>query len=188
MDFVTLQTDRLLLRPWIQEDEKPFIEMNQDPRVMEFFPSLLSADESLSYIKKYTDHFKKYGWGFWVTVLKGSCEFIGFIGLRYDDFEAPFTPCVEIGWRLKSQFWGNGYATEGAKAALKFGFKTLQLKEIISFTYENNHRSRMVMERLSMKHNPVDDFNNPKLPKDHWLSRHVLYRLTRDEWQHQYSN
>ena len=103
----------------------------------------------------------------------------GFVGLSVPSFEAHFTPCVEIGWRLAAEHWGRGYATEGARAVLTFGFQTLTLGEIVSFTVPGNARSRQVMERIGMVHGPADDFDHPALPEEHPLRRHVLYRIAR---------
>lgn len=177
-----IETPRLILRPWQEEDLEPFAQLNADSRVMEYFPGLKTRAESDSSIKFMSDHIEKYGWGFWATSLKQTGEFIGFIGLEHVDFQAPFTPAVEIGWRLAFDYWGKGYATEGAIASLKYGFEKLNLNEIISFTVVQNMRSRAVMERIGMHHDPKDDFDHPKLAPGHSLRRHVLYRLKRIEW------
>jgi 3-dehydroquinate dehydratase/shikimate dehydrogenase len=175
----TIKTERLILRPWEEGDLKPFAELNADPRVREYFPNLLSREESDQSAKRMSDHIEKKGWGFWAASLIETGEFIGFIGLEDVYFKAPFTPAVEIGWRLAFKHWGKGYATEGALAALKYGFETLKLKEIVSFTPVQNKRSRHVMEKIGMTHDPKDDFDHPKLPEDHPLRRHVLYKIKR---------
>jgi RimJ/RimL family protein N-acetyltransferase len=123
--------------------------------------------------------FEKNGFGLWAVEVPGRAAFIGFIGLQVPNFEAHFTPCVEIGWRLSAESWGNGFATEGAKAALAFGFRSLRLKEILSFTVPANVRSRRVMERIGMTHSPEDDFDHPLIEEGHRLRRHVLYRIVR---------
>jgi RimJ/RimL family protein N-acetyltransferase len=174
-----LQTDRLLLRRWREEDRAPFAEMNADPRVMEHFPSLMSREESDAALARIEAHFQQHGFGLWAVEIPGVISFAGFIGLNTPRFEAEFTPCIEIGWRLEADYWGRGFATEGARAALDFGFQTLQLTEILSFTVPANLRSRRVMEKLGMTHNPADDFDHPVLPAGHRLSRHVLYRIKR---------
>ena len=176
-----IKTQRLILRPWRESDLEPFAALNADPKVMEFFPSIKTHQESAEEYHRIVKGFEKNGYGFWAVSLIGTDNFIGFIGLRYDDFPAPFTPAVEIGWRLASDYWNKGYATEGALAALKYGFETLNLNEIISFTYVLNIPSRRVMERIGMHHNPADDFDHPNLPEGHRLRRHVLYRLTPNE-------
>ena len=112
----------------------------------------------------------------------GDAPFIGFIGLAVPSFDAPFTPCVELGYRLACEHWGHGYATEGSRAALEFGFTTIGLPEIVAMTAVDNQRSRRVMERLGMRRNPADDFDHPNIAADHRLRRHVLYRLTATEW------
>lgn len=181
--MVLIKTDRLILRPWRKEDLEPFAKLNTDPRVMEYFPSIKSYEETSAEYNRILQHFAQHGWGFWAVALPNETDFIGFIGLRFDDFPAPFTPAVEIGWRLAFDHWGKGYATEGAKAALKYGFESLHLNEIISFTTVQNTRSRRIMEKIGMQHDSKDDFDHPTLPEDHQLKRHVLYRLKENEWK-----
>lgn len=185
----TIKTERLILRPWQEEDLEPFAKLNADPRVREYFPGLLSRQESDQSIKLMSEHIEKCGWGFWAASLIQTGDFIGFIGLEDVNFKAPFThtPAVEIGWRLAFHYWGRGYATEGALAALQYGFESLNLKEIVSFTPVQNQRSRHVMEKIGMHHDPKDDFDHPKLSEGHPLRRHVLYRLGTGEWQNSWS-
>jgi 3-dehydroquinate dehydratase/shikimate dehydrogenase len=181
-----IQTQRLLIRPWREEDLEPFALLNADSRVMEYFPATLSKMESDDLARRFVAKIEEKGWGLWVASLIDTEEFIGFIGLNDltpSTFPAPFTPAVEIGWRLSFDFWNKGYATEGAKAARNFAFEILDLKEIVSFTAVQNQRSRRVMEKIGMTHDPRDDFDHPKLPKEHRLSRHVLYHLGVGEWQ-----
>jgi RimJ/RimL family protein N-acetyltransferase len=153
-----------------------FAELNADPRVREYFPGILTSDESNASAKLFAEHIEKFGFGFWAVSLIETGEFIGFIGLQNVTFEAPFTPAVEIGWRLAHKHWGKGYATEGAKAALSYGFEQLKLAEIVSFTPVQNSRSRHVMEKIGMTYDSKDDFEHPKLPDGHPLKTHVLYR------------
>ena len=182
-----IKTERMILRPWRQEDLEPFAKLNADPRVMEHFPSVKSFEESTAEYTRIVEHFTKHGWGFWAAEVPNTAEFIGFIGLQVVTFPAPFTPSVEIGWRLGFDQWGKGYATEGAMAALKTGFEALNLNEIVSFTAVPNLRSQAVMQKIGMHHNPADDFNHPKLAIEHKLCRHVLYRLNQNEWQKRYT-
>ena len=151
--------------------------MNADPNVMEFFPAPLSSPQSDALVAKIERHFRKYGFGLYAVELKDDGGFVGFIGLSVPAFHAHFTPCVEIGWRLAAEVWGSGYATEGARKVLAFGFEQLGLAEIVSFTVPGNLRSRRVMGRIGMTRNPADDFDHPALPEGHPLRRHVLYRL-----------
>jgi RimJ/RimL family protein N-acetyltransferase len=153
--------------------------MNADPRVMEYMPGLLSEEESDAIIARIEGHFEQYGFGLWVVEICNVASFAGFLGLLVPRFETHFTPCVEIGWRLSAEHWGHGYATEGARAALAFGFEVLGLEEIVSFTVPGNRRSRRVMERIGMTYNPADDFDHPFIPEGHPLRRHVLYKITR---------
>jgi 3-dehydroquinate dehydratase / shikimate dehydrogenase len=179
---MTVRTERLILRPWQEDDLELFAQLNADPRVREYFSGLLSRQESDASVKLMSDHIQRCGWGFWAASLIQTDEFIGFIGLEDVYFSAPFNkfaPAVEIGWRLAFNHWGKGYATEGAKAVLQYGFNSLKLAEIVSFTAVQNIRSRHVMEKIGMDHNPEDDFNHPKLTEGHSLKRHVLYRIER---------
>jgi len=180
---MVVETDRLILRQWCQEDLEPFAKLNADPRVMEYFPGLKTQEESDTSVKLMSDHIHKFGWGFWAVSLTQTDEFIGFIGIEDVHFQAAFTPAVEIGWRLAFDYWGKGYATEGARAALRYGFENLHLPEIVSFTAVKNMKSRAVMERIGMHHHSKDDFDHPKLPEKHPLRRHVLYRMEKIDWE-----
>lgn len=176
-----IKTNRLILRPWRAEDFEPFAALNADPRVMEFFPATLTREESDALAQRIINSMNKQNWGLWAVTVPGIAEFIGFIGLAVPSFEAHFTPAIEVGWRLAYPYWGQGYATEGALAALKFGFEELGLTEIVSITAVQNQRSRRVMEKIGMHRNPEDDFDHPKLPAGHVLSKHVLYRISKQE-------
>ncbi len=144
---------------------------------MEFFPGCLTREESDLFIDKIESHFENRGFGLFAAELKSESKFIGFIGLHAATFQAHFTPCVEIGWRIAVPYWNKGLATEGSRAVLRFGFEHLGLNEIVSFTVPHNTPSRHLMERLGMTRNPADDFDHPRLPEGHPLRRHVLYRL-----------
>jgi RimJ/RimL family protein N-acetyltransferase len=176
-----LRTQRLFLRRWRTADREPFAALNADLCVMEHFPAPLSTDESNALVWRIEKHFEEHGFGPWAVEIIGAVPFAGFVGLSIPRFAAHFAPCVEIGWRLASAYWGCGYATEGARAVLAFGFEQLRLPEIVSFTVPGNLRSRRVMERLGMTRNPADDFDHPALPEEHPLRRHVLYRLVRPQ-------
>lgn len=181
-----LNTTRLILRQWREEDFEPFAKLNADPRVMEYFPAALSREESDQMARRMKTRITENGWGFWAVSVPGVADFIGFIGLNRVDrssLPAHFTPAVEIGWRLAFDYWGQGYAVEGALACLRYGFEVLRLDQIVSFTAVPNTRSRHVMEKIGMHHDPKDDFDHPKLPEGHSLRRHVLYRLNRKEWE-----
>lgn len=177
-----LQTDRLHLRHWLSNDRLPFARLNCDPRVVEFLPGALSRKESDALADRIEAHFERHGFGLWAVAIPGVTPFAGFIGLSIPRFEAPFTPCIEIGWRLDPEHWNRGYATEGARAALAFGFRWLRADEILSFTVPANVRSRRVMEKIGMTHSANDDFDHPLLAEGHPLRQHVLYRLRRPEF------
>lgn len=183
MSPITLQTRRLKLREWTDSDLAPFAEMNADPRVMEHFPAIQSKRESDDSVERFRTHFDEHGFGLWAVELLATREFAGFVGLAVPRFEAPFTPCVEIGWRLASRFWGLGYATEGAHETLRYGFETVGLDEIVSFTAVANERSRRVMEKLGMRRDAAEDFDHPSLDAGDPLCRHVLYRLLSTRWR-----
>ena len=153
--------------------------MNADPAVMEFFPACLSRAESDQGVDRIERQFRERGFGLFAAELRRDGTFIGFIGLNVPRFVAHFTPCVEIGWRLAAAYWGQGLATEGARATLRHGFESLALDEIVAFTVPGNVRSRRVMEKLGMTHDPADDFDHPGLAEGHPMRRHVLYRLRR---------
>lgn len=172
-----LLTGRLILRRWCEADREPFARLNEDPAVMEHFPALLTREESDSMIDRIEAHFREHGFGLWAAELRASGEFAGYVGLAVPRFEAAFTPCVEIGWRLAREHWGWGLGTEGARAAVRHAFDDLKLAEIVSFTSPANIRSRRVMEKLGMTRDPREDFDFPLLPPNHPLCPHVLYRL-----------
>jgi RimJ/RimL family protein N-acetyltransferase len=183
-----LETERLSLRRWRPEDRAPFAAINADPRVMEYFPSVLTREESDALADRIEAHWAAHGFGLCAADLKVGArdgrdsaerQFIGFIGLARPSFEIDFTPCVEIGWRLDAQAWGRGLATEGARAVAEYAIGPLGLDEIVSFTVPANVRSRRVMEKIGMTRDPRDDFDHPHIPEGHPLRRHVLYRLRR---------
>ena len=177
-----IETGRLILRTWRKEDTDHCFQINQDPKVMEYFPGLQDLETTKIFITKVNNHFDKHGYSLYATARKDTNEFIGFIGLLVADFEAHFTPATEIGWRLSSKHWGKGFATEGAKAVLDYAFKELEIPEIVSFTAEGNAKSIKVMQKIGLQHNAGNDFDHPKLDDASPLKRHVLYRLTREDY------
>jgi RimJ/RimL family protein N-acetyltransferase len=178
---MVIETDRLVLRPWIASDHEPFARMNADPRVMEFMPATLSRQESDQLADRIEAHFQERQFGLFAAELRRDHSFIGYIGLAVPGFCAHFTPCVEIGWRLSTEHWGQGLATEGARAVARHAFEVLGIEALVSFTVPANLRSRRVMEKLGMTHDPDEDFEHPSLPPAHPLRRHVLYRLSRSK-------
>jgi RimJ/RimL family protein N-acetyltransferase len=183
MALLQIRTARLLLRRWRQADRELFARLNADPLVMEQFPAVLNREESDAMANRIESQFNEVGYGLWAVEALDQAPFIGFVGLSVPNFQAHFTPAVEVGWRLDRPYWGNGFATEAARAALADGFSRAGLTEIVSFTAPANERSIRVMERLGMTHDPADDFEHPRLPEGHRLRRHVLYRLSRDRWE-----
>ena len=178
-----LLTERLVLRRWRAEDVDAVAAMNADPIVMEFFPSTMTREESAASVQRSDAAFDDLGFGLWAVEVPGEAPCIGFVGLAVPRFETAFTPCVEIGWRLAAQFWGRGYAPEAARAALSFGFTVAGLDEIISFTTVRNERSQRVMRKIGMERDPDGDFDHPYTPG--WDGRrHVLYRLTKRQWEY----
>jgi RimJ/RimL family protein N-acetyltransferase len=181
-ELTQLVTTRLFLRLWQDGDAEPFAAMNADPRVREHFPSVLSRAESDASLRRIRAHFDDHGFGVWAVELCARPGLIGFAGLTHPAFAAPCGPCVEIGWRFAFDQWGHGYATEAGRAALLAGFEQIGLQEIVSFTAVGNARSRRVMARLGLSHDPAEDFDHPLLPPGHRLARHVLYRVRRADW------
>ena len=178
-----LDTERLLLRRWRAEDRGPFAALNADPEVMEHFPAPLTRAESDAFADTVEDRIERQGWGLWALQERATGRFLGFTGLAYPGFDAPFGPTVEIGWRLARDAWGRGFASEAARAATAFAFDELELDEIVAFTAVVNERSRAVMRRLGMHHDRADDFDHP-LVSDERLRRHVLYRLAARDFAH----
>ena len=178
----TLETERLNLRPWRDEDLPAFTALNADPEVMEYNGGPRTPERSAEAAREVRQHFADHGFGLWAVELPGAAPFIGFIGLAASDLEVPFTPCIEIGWRLARIHWGRGYATEGARAALDFGFRQLGLDQILSYTGARNLRSQRVMEKLGMTCDHAEDFDFPRVPEGHPHRRSVLYRITRESW------
>lgn len=177
-----MRTERLLLRRWRNSDRQPFARLNADPQVMEFLPSVLSEEESNLLVDRIEAHFQEHRFGLYAVEIRSERRFIGFIGLSVPTFHAAFTPCVEIGWRLAGECWGQGLATEGAREIVRYAFEELQLEDLVSFTVPANVRSQRVMKKLGMTRDPKDDFDHPRLPAGHRLQRHVLYRLSRSGW------
>ena len=175
-ELAGLRTERLLLRCWRPADRAPFAAMNADPEVMEHFPAALTRAESDAFIDRIEAGFEARGFGLWAVQVTATGEFIGFTGLSVPGFDAPFTPAVEIGWRLRRRSWGHGYAAEAARRVLASGFTDHGLAEVVSFTSAGNVRSQSVMRRIGMIHDPAGDFDHPGLPAGHPLRGHVLWR------------
>ena len=179
-----VRTERLLLREWREADKAPFAALNADPVVMRHFPSTLTTEESNTMVDLLVAGWQQRGYGLWAVERVDTGDFIGFIGLSSPRWTTSFTPCVEVGWRLAASQWGNGFAPEGARAALHHAFTHLELPndEVVSFTTTLNTNSRRVMEKIGMVHHPDDDFDHPALP-DWPEKRHVLYRIGRTQWE-----
>jgi RimJ/RimL family protein N-acetyltransferase len=174
-----LETPRLYLRQWRDSDLAPFARLNADAEVMEFFPSRLDRQASDAMAGRIRAKIAERGWGLWAVEARASGEFIGFVGLQPPAAKLPFSPCIEIGWRLARACWGKGYATEAARESLRFGFEELGLDEIVSFTALGNRRSRAVMERIGMVEDPAGAFDHPSVPEGSPVRAHCLYRLRR---------
>jgi RimJ/RimL family protein N-acetyltransferase len=177
-----LLTSRLRLRKWREEDLTPFAEINEDPRVMEFFPKTLTRIESDAFAERICAQLNHHPFGLWAVEILQQAQFIGFVGLAEPTFKEHFTPCVEIGWRLGQEYWGRGYALEAAQRVIKYAFEDLCLSELVSFTAVNNLRSQMLMQRLGLSSDASDDFEHPSLSEGHPLRKHVLYRLRKVDW------
>ena len=180
-ELIEFDTKRLRLRQWCTTDRDLFAALNADPKVMEFYPVPLSRAESDAMANRCQGLIAERGWGFWAVEIKDTQEFVGFVGLHTPAPELPFSPCVEVGWRLAAKHWGKGFATEAARGSLRIGFERLGLPEIVSFTSVRNVRSRAVMERLGMCQ-VEETFEHPAIPMGSVLREHCLYRLSRGQW------
>ncbi len=181
MTAPALSTQRLVLRQWRDTDRAPFASLNADPAVMEHFVAPLTREESDAFVTRIEAGFADHPFGLWAVEVRATGGFIGYVGLEVPRFEASFMPVVEVGWRLARSAWGNGYATEAAREAVRHGFETVGLEEIVSFTALTNTRSQRVMERLGMVRD--SEFDHPGVPDGHRIRRHVLFRLTRSQWE-----
>lgn len=171
-----LRTKRLSLRQWKDSDLAPWVAMNADVDVRKYFSSVQTTEEAIREASRIRAGISQRGWGAWAVEQPGNHQFIGFVGLLVTGFEASFTPCVEIGWRLSKAAWGQGFATEAAAAALSFAFTHLHLEEVVAITTPSNTPSQNVMKKIGMNHDPAGDFNHPRIPSGHPMQRHVLYR------------
>jgi RimJ/RimL family protein N-acetyltransferase len=179
---VTLRTDRLTLRPWRDGDRPAFAAMNADPKVMEWFPRTNTREESDAGFDRIVAKMEAQGFGLWAVEVPGVAEFIGFIGLNPAD-AVMGRPVLEVGWRLAAEHWGRGYATEGARASLAHAFGALRQDEVVSYATAGNLRSRHVMEKIGMIRRSEDDFDMPGVPPSWSGRRHVLYRITAEQWR-----
>lgn len=175
---IFIETERLYLRQWLPSDAAHYIAMNRDAEVMEFFPSILTPEQSQQHIKKFSQQINNSGYGLFALAGKEDNAFMGFTGFAHPGFEAAFTPCIEIAWRLARKYWNKGYATEAAKACLGFGFENMGWKEVYAFTSLPNTRSENVMKKIGM--HKEGEFDHPLLEQDHPLQKHVLYKISRD--------
>jgi ribosomal-protein-alanine N-acetyltransferase len=175
MDPVTLQGTRISLRPWRRADLDPLFAINGDAESMRHFPAVMTRAESDAWAERLQTHFEQHGWGFWVVEERGGAPFLGVVGLMHIPWEAPFTPAVEVGWRIHPAHRRRGYAEEAARMALDHAFGTLRLSEVVAFTVPGNAPSWRLMERLGMER--AGEFDHPRLPDGHPLRRHLLYRI-----------
>lgn len=180
---MSITTSRLMLRAWQPSDLEAFAAMNADPVVMKYFPRTLSREESDQMVRRIEQHYEDRGFCFWAVEIKGITPFAGFIGLNVPTYKTDFAPFVEVGWRLAAAYWRQGYATEGARASLRYGFEELGLDEIVSYTVPDNLPSRGVMEKVGMVRSADEDFEHPSLPTGHRLRQHVLYRMSAQRWR-----
>jgi len=182
-DNYIFKSERLGFRNWSKKDLTQFSEINADSSVMEYFPKLLAVNETSEFIDRLQQHFEKFGYNYFATEILKTGEFIGFIGLAYQDYETDFTPATDIGWRLKKSSWGKGYATEGAKKCLEFGFNKLNLSRIISTCTLNNSKSENVMRKIGMK--KIGVFKHPKLKEYPAYEKCICYEINKNMWLQQ---
>jgi RimJ/RimL family protein N-acetyltransferase len=181
MDHPLIFTKRLLLRPWREADLAPFATLNADPRVMEFMPGLLTREQSDAMRARIAKHFETHGYGLWAVEAEGA-PFIGYIGVQWGNFEAPFMPALEVGFRLAADYWGKGYATEGGKAAVAWAFDNTDLPAIHSWTAQINRRSDSAIRKIGLQLVEGAEFNHPRVAEGNPLRRHNLYRVARGDW------
>jgi len=183
VDVPELRTERLLLRAWRDDDVEPFAALNADPVTMAHFPAPLDRAETEFMVERIVARWEKDGHGLWAVEVPDAAPFIGFIGVVRQEFPAHFTPCIEVGWRLARAHWGHGYAPEGGRECLRWGFEQQGMVEIVSMTTESNTKSRRVMEKIGLVRDPDDDFDHPGVPTTWPQRRHVLYRIDRRGWE-----
>ena len=176
-----LHTKRLLLRQWGEEDLPSFSQMSRDKDVMEFYPKLLTKEESDNMARTIQSLITERGWGLWAVEIPNQEAFIGYVGLHVPKDNLPFSPCVEIGWRLAKEHWGKGYATEAATECLRYAFFELDLDEVVSFTTLLNLRSQKVMQKIGMS-NTKNNFLHPNIEATHPQCEHVLYKISKPDW------
>lgn len=172
-----LRTERLLLRRWTAADREPFAAINGDPEVTRYLMGPIGRAASDAIVERIEAGFARNGFGFWAVEYVGVAPLIGMVGLSRPTFKAPFTPCVEIGWRLARRYWRQGLASEAARAALAFGFEVAGLREIVAFTAASNEPSQALMRHLGMRRDLEGDFAMPMVPEGHPLRPHRLFRL-----------
>lgn len=172
-----IETERLILRTWEEDDMNAYYSLNQDPKVVEFLFKMTSINQARAFIETMNRQFNAHGYTIFALEEKQTGKWIGFTGLNAPVWSERFTPCVEIGWRIRSDCWGHGYATEAAKAILDYGFKMCALDEILAWTVPANIRSIRVMEKIGMMRDFNGDFYHPEIPSGHPLSKHILYRI-----------
>jgi RimJ/RimL family protein N-acetyltransferase len=172
-----IETDRLILRLWRESDAEAFYRINSDEKVIEFLPGPLTMQQVTDFMAVMNQQWQERHYTLWAAEEKASGKLAGFIGLSWLDLSPVAKPAVEIGWRLGSEFWGRGLATEGAMAAKEWGFQECGLDEIVAITVPANLRSQRVMAKLGMQRNPGADFPHPRLPADHRLSQHILFAV-----------
>lgn len=170
-----LETSRLILRDWKQEDISEFARLNSDNRVMEYFLKKLSCEETIAFYNRIQEEFMSCGFGLYAVECKEDHSFVGYVGLHHFVFDVDFSPAIEIGWRLLPEVWGKGFATEAASACLEYARKQLKLKEVYSFTSLPNKRSERVMQKIGMIR--IKEFNHPLVDPNHLLCKHVLYKM-----------
>jgi RimJ/RimL family protein N-acetyltransferase len=178
----TLQTGRLILREWRDDDVAPFSAMSTNPLVMQYLTKLPDRSAIERWVDDVRAHFRRHGFGLWAIEIPGIAPFVGFTGLTVVPYEAHFTPAIEVAWRLSPEYWRKGLVAEAATTALNVGFRSLEFQEIMANAAINNSASIRVMERLGMNRNPDDDFDHPLKPPQDPLRRQVLFRIGRKEW------
>ncbi len=177
MEPYLFKSKRLGFRNWVEEDIPKMASISANPEVMKYFPYVATYKQTEDFIHRMQAQFQEHKFCYFAVELLDTNAFIGFIGLLNQTYEAPFTPCIDIGWRLAPDFWNKGLASEGAKRCLHYAFSELKLTEIIATTTVHNKASIKVMEKIGMKKKM--NFEHPKLKHDEKLKACVCYEVTR---------
>jgi len=179
---VYVETPRLILRDWKDSDREPWAAMGRDPEVMRYLGPVMTREQADAGFERAQGQIARDGFGFWAVERKADGRFLGFLGPKNTTFDAHFTPNIELGWRLSRDAWGQGLATEGARAARDWAFQNIETDEVIAITVPGNLGSQAVMRKIGLERDLAGDFDHPNLAETDPLRPHLLFRLNRERW------